>query len=78
MPGTRQLTPLEVGKITRNLDPKNYEKFKSINMVKQKAVIGVFKHDEPKSGLYFVLTLLLHRFLGTFQSKQMTIFASFP
>ena len=51
---------LKKGKITQNL------KFKSINMVKQKVVIGVFKHAESKSGLYFVLTLLLHRFLATF------------
>ena len=46
-------------------------------MVKQKVVIGVFKHAESKSGLYFVLTLLLHRFLATFQSKHMTVFAGF-
>ena len=36
-------------------------------MVKQKVVIGVLKHAESKSGLCFVLTLLLHRFLATFQ-----------
>ena len=46
-------------------------------MVKQKVVIGVFKHAESKSGLYFVLTLLLHRFLATFQSKHMTVFVGF-
>ena len=33
-------------------------------MVKQKVVIGVFRHAEFKFGLYFVLTLLLHRFLA--------------
>ena len=43
-------------------------------MVKQKVVIGVFKHAESKSGLYFVLALLLHRFLATFQSKHMPVF----
>ena len=42
-------------------------------MVKQKVVIVVFKHAESKSGLYFVLTLLPHRFLATFQSKHMTV-----
>ena len=47
-------------------------------MVKQKVVIGGFRHAESKSGLYFVLTLLLHRFLATFQSKHMTVFACFP
>ena len=47
-------------------------------MVKKKVVIGVFKHAESKSGLYFVLTLLLHKFLATFGSKHMTFFASFP
>ena len=46
-------------------------------MVKQKVVIWVFKHAESKSGLYFVLTLLLHRFLATVQSKHMTVFAGF-
>ena len=47
-------------------------------MVKQKIVIGVFKHAESKFGLYFVLTLLLHRFLATFWSKLMMFFAGFP
>ena len=47
-------------------------------MVKQKVVIGVFKHAESKSGLYFVLTLLFHRYLATFQSKHMLVFAGFP
>mgnify|MGYP001799594386 CR=1 FL=1 len=47
-------------------------------MVKQKVVIGVFKHAESKSGLYFVLTILLYRFLNTFQSKHMMVFAGFP
>ena len=47
-------------------------------MVKQKVVIGVFRHAESKFGLCFVLTLLLHRFFATFQSKNMTVFAGFP
>ena len=73
------MSPLEVGEDNSNLNAKNEEKFKSINMVKQKVVIGVFKHDESKSGLCFVLNLLLlHGFLATFQSKHMTVFAGFP
>ena len=47
-------------------------------ILRSKVVIGVFKHAESKSGLYFVLTLLLHRFLATFGSKHMTFFAGFP
>ena len=58
VPLTRQLSPLEVGEDNSKFKPK---KFKSINMVKQKVVIGVFRHTESKSGLYFVLTLLLHK-----------------
>ena len=46
-------------------------------MVKQKVVTGVFKHAESKYGLYFVLNLLLHRFLATFGSKHITFFAGF-
>ena len=74
VPGTWQLSPLEVGEDNSKLEPK---KFKSIDMVKQKVVIGVFRHAESKSGLYFVLTLLLHRFLATFLSKHITFFAGF-
>ena len=47
-------------------------------MVKQKVVIGVFRHAESKSGLSFVLTLLLNKFLATFYSKLTTVFADFP
>ena len=47
-------------------------------MVKQKGVIGVFKHAESKSCLYFMLTLLHDRLLATFQYKHMTVFAGFP
>ena len=46
-------------------------------MVKQKVVIGVFRHAESKSGLYFVLTLILHMILATFKSKHMTVLAGF-
>ena len=35
------------------------------------------KVAESKSGLYFVLTLLLHRFLATFWSKQLTVLPVF-
>ena len=47
-------------------------------MVKQKVVIGFLNMLKFKFGLYFVLTLLLHRFLATFGSKHMTFFAGFP
>ena len=47
-------------------------------MVKQKVVIGVFRHAESKSGLSFVLSLLIHSVLATFYSKLMTVFAGFP
>ena len=46
-------------------------------MVKPKVVIEVSSHAESKSGLHFVLTLLLHRLLIGFFSKHMTVFASF-
>ena len=46
-------------------------------MVKQKVVIGVFEHAESKSGLCFVLTLLLYRVLATFRSKRMTFLPFF-
>ena len=46
-------------------------------MVKQKVVIGVCRHAESKSGLYFVLILLLHMILATFKSKHMTVLAGF-
>ena len=44
-------------------------------MVKEKDVIGVFRHGKSKSGLY---SLLIHRLLATIQSKQMTFFTGFP
>ena len=69
---------LKQGEITQNLNPKNQEKFKSINVVKQNIVIGVFRHAESKSGIYFVLSLLFHKFLANFKSKHMTAFAGFP
>ena len=47
-------------------------------MVKQKVVIWVLRHAESKSGLYFLLTLLLHMILATFKSKHMTVLAGFP
>ena len=76
--GTRQLSPLEVGEDNSKFEPKKLKKFKFINMVKQKVVIRVFKNAESRSGVYFVLTLLLCRFLATFKSKHMTVFAGFP
>ena len=65
------------GKITQNQNPKHQEKIKSINMVRQKVVIGVSRHAEFKSGLCFGLALLLHKVLATFQSKHMTILPVF-
>ena len=47
-------------------------------MVKQKVVIGVLRHAESESGLYFVLTLILHMTLAPFKSKHMTVLAGFP
>ena len=35
-------------------------------MVKPKVVIEVFRHAESKSGLHFVLILLIHMILATF------------
>ena len=46
-------------------------------MVKQKVVMGVFRHAESKSGLYFVLNLLPYRFLAAFWSKHLKVFAGF-
>ena len=43
---------LKKGKITQNLNPKNKKYFKSVNMVKQKDDIGVFRHAESKSSFY--------------------------
>ena len=70
VPGTRQLSPFEVGDDNSKLKHKNWEKVKSINTVKQKVVLGVTRHAESKSGLYKELTLLLQRFLATFLSKE--------
>ena len=47
-------------------------------MVRPKVVIGVLRHAETKSGLYFGLVLLLHKVLATFKSKYMTVFSGFP
>ena len=55
--GNPAVSPLEVGEDNSDLEPIKWEKFKSINMVKQKVVIDVLRHAESKSGLYFVLTV---------------------
>ena len=47
VPGTRQLSPLEVGQDNSKIELKNEEKFKSITMVKQKVVIGVLGMLSP-------------------------------
>ena len=48
VPGTRRLSPLEIGEDNSKFKHKNLRKFKSINMVKHKVVIGVFRHAESK------------------------------
>ena len=78
VPGTRQLSPLEVGEDNSKFEPKKIKKkFNFINIVKHKVVVGVLRHAESKSGLYFVLTLLLHMILTTFKSKHMMVLAGF-
>ena len=63
--GTRQLPPLEVGEDNSNLGPKKLRKIQIHQYGETKGRFGVFRHDESKSGLYFVLTLLLHKLLAT-------------
>ena len=43
------------------IETKKVRKFKSTNMDKQKAPVGVFIYVESKSGRCFGLALLLHR-----------------
>ena len=59
------------------LRPDILKKFKSINMVIQKIVVRVSRHDECKSGLHFRLSLLTHKGLVTFFSKLMIDFQIF-
>ena len=40
--------------------------FKSSNILDSKIVIGETKHADPKYGLYFWLTLFIHRALALF------------
>ena len=52
--------PCKVRENKSNFDPKkNYDKFKSINMVKQNVAMGVFRHNESKSVLYSALLYFL-------------------
>ena len=60
VPRTQQLR----GKTTRIGNPKNKEKFKSINIVKRKVYIGFLGMLSPN--LCFVLTLFIYRFFATF------------
>ena len=39
-------------------------------MVKQKVIIGLFRHAESKFGVFLVLILLLQEFLATFVHKR--------
>ena len=55
------MSPLEVGDDNSKFEPKR-ETFKSVNLVKQKVFRGLSGHAESISGLYYVLTLLSHRF----------------
>ena len=52
-------------------ETKKVRKFKSTNMDKQKAPVGVFIYVESKSGCCFGLALLPHR---NFQSKSLASF----
>ena len=63
--GTISFHPVQ-GKITQNLHIKILEKFKSIETVEQKVVVGVFRHAESRCDLQIVLTLPVHWFLATF------------
>ena len=63
LPGTQQLSLGEVGEDNSKFD---FKKNKSINMVKQKVVLEIFRHAESKSGLCVGLILLLHRTLPIF------------
>ena len=76
VPGTRQLSPLEVGDYNSKFEPKR-EIFKYINFVNQKVVRGLSGHAESISGLYFVLTLLIHRFWPLFSPNTWRFFSRF-
>ena len=66
VPGTRQLSPLEVGEDNSKFEPQKLRKIQIHQYGQTKGCYRGFRHAESKSGLYFVLTLLLHRFLATF------------
>ena len=59
--GTISLHPVQ-GKITPNLHPNILRKFKSINTLEQKVVVGVFWHADSRCDLQIVQHLLIHRF----------------
>ena len=63
VPGTRQLSSLEVGEDNSKFEPK---KLRKIQIHKYGQKTGAFRHPESKSGIYSVLTLLLHMILATF------------
>ena len=57
MPGIQQLSPLELGEDNPKLEAKKLRIFKSINVV---VIKDCYRHAGCKSGLSFVLALLLH------------------
>ena len=77
------LSPLEVGRRGIQLVKKNNhnrlynKKLRSIDMVKQKLVLGVFRHSKSKCGLIFGLPLLLHRVLTTFYPNSLRFLSVF-
>ena len=66
VPGTRQLYPLKVGEDNSKSKHKKLRKIPIHQYGQKKGVVGVLRHAGSKSAPYFVLTLLLHRFLATF------------
>ena len=74
VPGIRQLSPLEVGEDNSNSKPqKKWEKFKSINMVKQKVVKEVFCANSALSLVFGHFLVQRHDvFLPVF--RKMTTF----
>ena len=79
LPGTRQFSLFEVGEDNSKFKPKKLRKIQIhwYGQTGRKAVIGVFKHAESKSGLYFVITPLLHRFFGHFWVQTHDVFCRF-
>ena len=68
---------LRKGKTTRN-ENKNVARFNTISIMKQKAIIGVFRHAESESNLCFWTISDCSGGFGHFcMSKIMIFFASY-